>query len=88
MARHARRTHFLQELSPPTEGNLEEPKPPFSIDAGWLQGRDGRGGSAGEGRRKAALATGAVGLLMASVPAAFAVVRRRRRRGFLAAVGF
>ena len=68
---------------PPTEGNLEDPRPPFAIEGGW---REGRRRVRPAGARKAALTTAAIGLGLAAIPAAMAVARRRQHRSVLASM--
>ncbi len=84
MARQAEHKHFMERTLPPTDGNLEDPRPPFAIEGGWRAGR-GEGLEPDELRlRKAAFATGAVGVLLAALPAIFALSMRKRRRGLAA----
>jgi hypothetical protein len=86
MARQTEQKHFLDRSMPPTDGNLEDPRPPFAVEGGWRAGR-GQGLEPDQQRlRRAAFATGAVGMALASLPAILMLAKRKRRRGTLAAV--
>jgi NAD(P)-dependent dehydrogenase (short-subunit alcohol dehydrogenase family) len=83
MARQVRSKHFQESPSPPSEGNLDQPLPPFAIEGGWRAGRAQPLEPDQARLRKAAFATGAVGLALAALPAGFSLLKKKRRRGLL-----
>jgi NAD(P)-dependent dehydrogenase (short-subunit alcohol dehydrogenase family) len=79
VARKAERNHFVDRPTPPRQGNLEQPQPPFQVKGGWLDGQSRRRLGLG----KMMLATG---LCLAAIPAAVALGRTRQRQRLLAAL--
>jgi NAD(P)-dependent dehydrogenase (short-subunit alcohol dehydrogenase family) len=77
-AQQAERNHFLDRPSEDTPGNLNEPRPPFSVHGGWRDGKQPR-------MRLGKLAL-AAGLCLTAVPAARALARSRHRKRLLAAL--